>query len=265
MRSTTEVNTTQEVYRASKSDSCQQAWKMTDTLVSGCRGAYSRYIVAIMLTGSLARGSYQPGLSDVNLITVLDDESPDNVRIGVSTLYHQISHGYNIQFEPIIINHHDFWPPWDNSQCIQPELLRLKASGKVLSGRNIIAELPTPTKREMWQFDLSFRERLIESKQPPWQHWTLKSSLKTILGEATSYFYYKTGIIEYSKHNIANLFSHHIPYFSHLPVLKLASYLWRRYPCSVDEELQIQMAKQARDFRNHVTLALGFGKKCLIR
>ena len=260
-----EVNTGRKAYRMGTSRSCQQAWKMTDTFVSMCSGLYSQHIVAIILTGSLTRGSYQPGLSDVDLITVLDDQCPDSIRAGISRLYHQVGHDYSIQFDPIIVSYSDFWPPWDNSLCMPQEILRLQASGKALLGENIIAELPAPTKKEIWQSDRSFREWLVKSEQPPWQEWTLKSSLKTILGEATSYFYYKTGIAEYSKHHIAELFSLHIPHFSHLSTLELASYLWRHYPDSVDEELRSQMAKQARDFRNHVTLALGFGEKCLIQ
>ena len=260
-----EVNTGQKAYRMGTSRSCQQAWKMTDAFVSVCSGLYFQQIVSIMLTGSLTNGSYQPGLSDVDLITVLDDDCPDTIRADVSRLYQQIGHDHSIQFDPLIVSYHDFWPPWDNNPGIPQEILRLKASGKVLFGRNIIAELPTPTKKEMWQSDLSFREWLVKSEQPPWQEWTLKSSLKTILGEASSYFYYKTGIAEYSKHHIAELFSHHIPHFSHLSTLELASYLWRHYPDDEDEELRSQMAKQAKDFRNHVTLALGFGEKCLIQ
>ena len=79
-----------------------------------------------------------------------------------------------------------------------------------------------------------------------------------------TYFYYKTGITEYSKHQIADIFSHHLPHFSHLSTLSFASYLWKHYPDSADEGLQAQMADQARNVYNHVTLALGFGGKYLI-
>ena len=260
-----EVNTGQKVSQISTSDSCQQAWRMTDAFVSMCSGLYSQHIVAIMLTGSLTSGSYQPGLSDVDLITVLDDDCPDTIRTDVSRLYQQVGHDYSIQFDPLIVSYRDFWPPWDSNPGILQGILRLKANGKVLFGKNIIAELPTPTKKEVWQSDRLFREWLAKSEQPHWQDWTLKSSLKTILGEASSYFYYRTGIAEYSKHHIAKLFSHHIPHFGHLSTLELASYLWRNYPDSVDEELRSYMAEQAKNCRNHVTLELGFGEKCLIQ
>jgi hypothetical protein len=87
---------------------------------------------------------------------------------GISRPYLQVSHGYSIQFDTLIVRYHDFWPPW--------------------------------------------------------QEWTLKGSLKTIPGEATSYFYYKTGLAGYSKNHIAQLFSRHMPHFSHLSAFELASY-----------------------------------------
>ncbi len=117
----------------------------------------------------------------------------------------------------------------------------------------------------MWKFDLAFREWLLKSEQPAWHRWTLKRSIKAILEQAASYFYYKTGIVECSEYHIADLFSHHIPQFRYLSTLKLASYLWEHYSGSANEELRIQMAEQAVEFSNHVTLALGFGEKYLIR
>ncbi|MFC1714718.1 nucleotidyltransferase domain-containing protein [Candidatus Poribacteria bacterium] len=243
----------------------EQAWKTVDGFVDTCKEQYARNVVAIILTGSLAGGSYQPGLSDVDLLTVLGDRSPDRVRDSISSLCRRMSSDYSTQLDPIILEHSDFWPPWNDSLCIQPELLRLKAGARVLYGQNIVEHLPTPTKRQMWEFDRSFREWLTQSNQPNWRYWSLKESLKTIFGQAMTYFYYKTGIAEYSKHHIADLFSRHFPHFCHLSTLSFASYLWKHYPGSTDEGLRIQMAEQARDVHNYVTLALGFGEKYLIQ
>ncbi len=243
----------------------EQAWKTVDEFVDRCREQYAQDVVAVVLTGSLASGSYQPGLSDIDLLTVLSNDSPDRTRDGISSLYRRISRDYSTQLDPIILEHRDFWPPWNDSLCIQPELLRLKAGAKILYGQNIIERLPTPTKRQMWEFDRSSRGWLVQPDQPDWQNWSLKESLKTILGQAMTYFYYKTGITEYSKHRITDLFSHHFPHFCHLSTLSFASYLWRHYPGSTDEGLRIQMAEQARNVHNHVTLALGFGEDYLIQ
>ena len=242
----------------------QQAWTTVDTLVNRCKEQYAERVTAIILTGGLARGSYQPGLSDVNLITVLDDSSPDSVRADISGIYSQVGRDHSIQLEPIILKYADFWPPWNDDLRVQPELLRLKASARVLYGQNIIECLPTPTKGQMWKFHHSFRKWLLKSEQPGWQYWTLRESLKMVTEQAMSYFYYRTGIVEHNLHHIADLFSDHYPHFRHLSTLKLASYNWRQYPCGADEELRVQMAEEARDVYNHVTLALGFGEQYLI-
>ena len=242
---------------------CKFALKIVDQFVSECERTYSQHLVSIILAGSLARGSYQPGLSDIDVITVLRNESPDNVRIGISDIYNRLSVGNNIQFDPMIFEHQDFLPPWNDDLCIQPELLRMKASGKVLYGEEIIDDLPTPTKRQMWEFDLSFKKWFEESEQSDWQGWTLKSSLKSILGHATTYFYYKTGIFEFSKDHITDLFAYHFPDFPQYSSLMLASYLWHNYPEDVDETLRLRMAEQARAFMDYVDLSLGFRKICI--
>jgi len=250
-------------YQVSSKD-YQSALKMVHQFVCECEETYAQHLVSIILTGSLARGSYQPGLSDVDVITVLRDSSPDDVRVGLSHLYNRLSGEYNIQFDPITFEHQDILPPWDDDLCIQPEIFRMKASGKVLCGENIIDNLPTPTKRQMWEFERSFKKWFKESDQSNWQDWTLKNCLKAILGQATLYFYYKTGIFEFSKDHIADLFADHLPHFPHQSSIMLASYLWRHYPESVDETLRLRMAEQARRFVNYVNLSLGFGREYLI-
>ena len=117
----------------------------------------------------------------------------------------------------------------------------------------------------MWKFHRFYREQRTQSDEEAWTNWTLKSSLKTILEQATIYFYYKTGIFEYSKREIAILFAEHFPNFAYLSSLMLAAYLWHNYPDDADSELQLQIAEQARRFENHVTLALGFGEEYVIR
>ena len=251
-------------YQMSKNGDCQQALKMVDQFVSECEKTYAQHLVSIILTDGLARDSYQPGLSDIDLITVLRDETDHDVRSGISHVYSRISGENGIQFEPIVLEYRDFLPPWNNELCIQPEIFRMKASGMVLYGEDIIDTIPTPTKRQMWEFDRSFRIWLEESGQPDWKNWTLKSSLKSILGQATTYFYYRTGIFEFSRDHIADLFADHLRDFPHYSSLMLASYLWRHYPENVDEELRLRMAERARRLEDYVNLSLGFAEKCLI-
>ncbi len=248
----------------SKNRDCQRALKMVDQFVSECEKAYAQHLVSIILTDSLTRGAYQPGLSDIDVITVLRDESDDDVRAGISDVYSRVSGEYNIQFEPIILEYQDLLPPWNNDLCIQPEIFRMKANGMVLYGEDIIDTLPTPTKRQMWEFDCSFRIWLEESEQPDWQNSTLRNSLKSVLGQATTYFYYKTGIFEFSKDHISELFADHFPDFPHYSSLMLASYLWHHYPENVDEKLRLRMAERARRLENYVNLSLGFAEKRLI-
>lgn len=244
----------------------QEAWSMVNDFIKQCESQYKEDITAILLTGSLANGSYQPGLSDVDVITILKDETPENTRSGISEIYNQVHEKHGIQFEPVILRHRDFWPPWNDDLCIQPEIHRLKASGKVLYGEeNIIEQLPIPTKKEMWEFDISFREWLLKSDEQTWHEWSLKGALKVILGEASTYFYYKTGIVEHSKHHIAEYMAHQFPHFSYLSAVKFAAYLWQNYPDNADEGLRFQMAKQARDTHNHVTMALGFGERYIMK
>ena len=134
----------------------KKAWNIVYEFIAECTEPYAEHIVCILLTGSLARGSYQPGLSDIDVITVLCDDTPEYVAGDISALYNRISNKYSIQFGPIILRHRDFYRSWDNELDIQPELLRLKASGHTLYGKDIIPDLPTPTKQEMWEYDLYF-------------------------------------------------------------------------------------------------------------
>lgn len=247
------------------SKNCQQAWKAVDGFVDRCKEQYPQSIIAVIITGSLARGAYQPGLSDVDLVTILDDNSPESMEKGILSLYRKTSRDYGVPLDPIIFKHGDLCPPWSHDLRIQPELLRLKTDGRVLYGENVIQHLPMPTKRQMWQFHRWSREQPLESAPSDWRHGTLKGSINTVLEQAMTYFYYKTGIAEYSKHHIADLFSNHFPHFQYISALRLASHLWRHYPDSADEGLRVQMAKDARDIQNHVTRALGFGDKCLVQ
>lgn len=247
------------------SKDCQQAWKLVEHFAYECRKTYAAHLICMILTGSLSRGSYQPGLSDVDLITVLKDNAADYVKAAISDLYNRIDQKYGIQFEPIILKYQDFFPPWDDDLCIQPELLRLKSSGKILWGKDIIGLLPTPTRKQIREFDISFREWFLSSDEPSWKNWTLESSIKSILGSATWYLYHKTEIIEFSKYHIADLLSKHFPDFPHLPSLRLASTLWRNYPNKVDEKFRFQMAKRAKELENCLILELGIGDKYLLK
>ena len=244
----------------------QKVWNMINRFIQECKELYNNNIISIILTGSLANGSQQCKLNDFDLITVLDDEVSDNVKNKVTKLYHGIEKNHNIRFEPIVFKLCDFWPPWDSRLCIQLEILKLKANAKVLYGKDIITEIPTPTKREMWEFERSLREWSSELEdETTWQDWTLESSLRIILEHAALYFYYKTGIYEYRKNSIADIFSQQFPHFIYLSSLKIASYFWRHYPEDVNAELRLQMAEQAREFEDYIALALSFEKRRLIR
>ena len=247
----------------------KKAWNIVYEFIAECTEPYAEHIVCILLTGSLARGSYQPGLSDIDVITVLCDDTPEYVAGDISALYNRISNKYSIQFGPIILRHRDFYRSWDNELDIQPELLRLKASGHTLYGKDIIPDLPTPTKQEMWEYDLYFKNWIREYEPhwfTNWRDWSLKVCLKVILGGATSYLYYKADIVEYSKHAILETFSCYFPDFPHIQSLKKASYLWQHYfEFADDEGLRKKMTENAREFENYVVLTLGFGEKYLIR
>lgn len=217
------------------------AWLMLDHYVKSVTNDLGDQIKAILLTGSLATGSYVPGPGDVDQITILDDSAPRSVDKLVNQHIKQTMDAFNgaIHIAETLYRTSDLRRPWQTYWDLRPEtkhfittpeeLLRIHDHGQTIWCNEFnIGNLPVPTMHEI--IDYTKRWRIWDSNffylhpelMPP-DPMPVRLSVQSLLSSATMHYYLATGKTCFNKHQIADKMRDEVPSYRFHEGLRLAT------------------------------------------
>jgi hypothetical protein len=233
---------------------------------------FSDHIEAIILTGSLATNSYIPGPGDIDQITILKENAPDESESNLRELINSImeQHGNAINFSNIIYRRSELSRPWQQEYDLSPEerhrvcapeeLLRMADHGVVIFGdKNIIRQLDIPTVSEMREYHLRWRiwSDKIKAKDQKYlcqaQKPSARIAIQSILSKAPWHFYYHTGgETFFDKNNIAHKIDKCIPNYLFQQTLDVSTKIRVGGNFEVSDEAKNDLLERYYEFFNWV-------------
>ena len=223
-------------------------------------------VKAVVLVGSLSDDRYTGNAgSDIDLIHVLNDgvavDAKDTVR--GSILQTESETGKDIPISKCIYFYKDLFPPYrtdfelneKNKDMVElpVEIFRIKDSGKVIFGEDIIERIPVPTKDDVLLFH-SISERWNKSiaEQDPERHKKFLQTVanppvrlivQSVLTGAMTHYYFYTGNSCSNKATICEKVKTSIPDYRFTKLLEL-SHKWRFDPKSLTDDEEAFMLKE---------------------
>jgi predicted nucleotidyltransferase len=201
----------------------KRAREILQYYVNSVSAEFSDYIEAIILVGSLSNGSYIEGPGrDIDVITVLKDATNKDIRDLIFMEIDNIEDKFNkdIPIARTVYKLSELKRPFktdmdlslENKHLIEitTELQRIHESGILLYGRNIIEELPIPSRDEIIFFDeLSKRWSEKELSKNPQMRNVLADPpvnilVQIIITTTFHHYYYATNKSCSNKHEIAD-------------------------------------------------------------
>jgi hypothetical protein len=178
---------------------------------------------AVILCGSLATGSYVPGESDIDQITILRREAVPEAEAVVRKCREMAMHarGGGVNLADVVYRPEHLDRPWRTEWDVRPEtkhlvtvpeeLLRIHDHGQVIYSRGFqISDLPRPTIEEMvlyqarWRnWNAQYQEMHPEFTASVEEHPTPRVAAQSILSRAIWHYYFATGRTCFNKHRVA--------------------------------------------------------------
>lgn len=197
------------------------------------------HLEAIILTGSLATGSYIPGPGDIDQITILKESSPDDAVAGVQRIREAVlsNHERAINMADVVYRREDLARPWRVEYDLRPEtrhhvtvpeeLLRIADHGQVVCGNTGLTQLlEVPTVKEMIDYHRRWRrwneeikrinsDIAANSREP-----SVRLAVQSILSKAPwHYYFYSQGRTHFNKNTIADKIREAIPGYLFMDIL----------------------------------------------
>jgi len=211
--------------------------------VSALRESLPADVVAVLLTGSLATGSYLPG-RDIDQMTILRDDAPAGAeQAAAAALSASLDADYVVHVAPVVYRRGQLERPW----CIEwdlraesrhlvtvpEELLRLHDHGQVIFGRLDIATLPLPTREEILAYQQWWQERNRRYQSLHPEHAavvddpSVRVAVQILLSNAPWHYYYATGHTCFNKHTVGERLRAEVPGYRYLTAVVLATAIRR--------------------------------------
>jgi hypothetical protein len=218
-----------------------RARKILKCYIDYITSEFSEYICSILLVGSLTNGSYIEGPGrDIDQITVISDEAPETIRLCLLKKIDEIQNSFNndIPIAKSVYRYSEMQRPFntDIRPCIEDkyllevptELLRIHESGIIQYGRNIISQLPIPTREEVAFFDKlgnKWSDEVSKLIPPPNIQGELPTRIivQIILTNAFRHYFYFTGNSCSNKHLIADRIKKEIKNYRFQDLLDIAT------------------------------------------
>jgi predicted nucleotidyltransferase len=238
-----------------------RARQILESYVNSITNEFSEYICTILLVGSLTNGSYIEGPGrDIDQITIISDETPETVRLSLYKRINEIQSSFNndIPIAKSIYKYSEMQRPFktDIKPCIEEkyllevttELLRIHESGIVLCGKNIISQLPFPTRDEVAFLDKlgnKWSDEVSKLIPPPniQGELPIRIIVQIILTNAFRHYFYFTGKSCSNKHLIAERIKSEIKNYRFQDLLDLATEI----KMNPDKDLSCEKIKQLRN------------------
>lgn len=225
-----------------------------------------KFLKSVVLVGSLSDNTYTEGpSSDIDFVHIVDEnyyleakkeisdyieyvEKLTNNDIHIAKVvyaYESLFHPYNYDFELNIENRDNIEMPI--------EILRIKDSGKVIYGEDIIEKIENPTKKDILISD-KLEAMLLEAlkeKDPLWyenyketkQNPPIGILVQIVITSAMKDYFLITGKNCSSKFRILECIENDIPSFEYLELLRLC-HKWRFNKESITKSDLLKMEKE---------------------
>jgi hypothetical protein len=220
-----------------------RARKMLSEYVRDISAAIGGQLEAIILTGSLATGSYVPGPGDIDQITIVQDSASDSVIDDVQQIRRAMleRHEQAINMADVVYRRSELDRPWQTTYDLRPEtrhhvtvpeeLLRMSDHGQIAFGSDkYIQTLETPTFQELteyhhrwriWSNDIKQQRQDIEDNT---HRPTVRLAVQSILSKALWHYYYITkGQTCFNKNTIAGKMKNSAPTYTFQETLDVAT------------------------------------------
>lgn len=213
---------------------------------------FSEYIEAIILVGSLSNGSYVEGPGrDIDVIMIIKNTTSNDIRESILIKIDYIENKFNndIPIARTVYKLCEMKRPFrtdinlslENKHLLEvtTELQRVHESGILLYGRNIIEELPVPSREEIIYFNKLNRKwsKMQVSKSPEIQNVLndppINILVQIIITNAFRHYYYATNKSCSNKHEIASKMKHDVPNYRFQNALDIAT----KYKINPNKEL----------------------------
>jgi len=220
----------------------KRAREIVQDFVKSIETDFSNDIEAIILVGSLSNGSYVEGPGrDIDVITVLKDAANEEIR---NLILKQIDNteakfNYDIPIARTVYRLSQLKRPFkrditlslENKYLLEVtnELQRIHESGILLYGREIIKELPVPSREEIIYFNGLGRKWNKEelSKNPQLQEILnnppINILVQILITNAFNHYFYSTNKSCSNKHEVANKMRQDVPNYKFQRALDIAT------------------------------------------
>lgn len=220
----------------------RRAREILERYIHSITNEFSNYIESILLVGSLTNDSYVEGPGrDIDQVMVLRDDTPEEIKKLILKRIEEIENGFNndVPIARTVYKVSEMMRPFrtDIELCVEnkhlleitTELFRIHESGIVLYGKNIILELPVPTREEVIYFnELNTKWSREEERKNPSFSDVLKNppvriAVQIVITNAFKHFYYATGKSCSNKHEIADRMKNEVKNYLFQDLLELAT------------------------------------------
>lgn len=245
-----------------------RARQILKSYVDTAAGEFSEYVCTILLVGSLTNGSYIEGPGrDIDQITVITDDTPETIRQSILKNIVEIQTSFNndIAIAKSVYKYSEMHRPvkTDIKPCIEDkyllelpvELLRIHESGIILYGKNLISQLPIPTRDEVILFDKLSRQWSDEVRRimPPPEiqgELPVRIIVQSILTNAFRHYFYFTGKSCSNKHLVADKIKREVKNYKFQELLDLATEFKMNPSKNFSDEKIHQLRATFNEFRD---------------
>ena len=244
------------------------AWAILRRYVAAVRAAPDCCVEALLLAGSLATGSYVPGPSDVDQITVIHQDAPQGTEDRLLTWIERAmeAYGNEVHLAPVVYRRSNLDRPWLESWdlrrstrhliTVPEELLRIHDHGRVLHGApSFVNQLPRPTRGEVLAYHLRWRcwDHEIMRNHPHLDpaimtDIPIRLAVQVILSRAVWHHYFATGSTCLNKNVIARRLAAEVPGYRFQEGVDLAAQVRRARFSDGSQQVRERLTAWCRRF-----------------
>ncbi|MDR1329940.1 MAG: nucleotidyltransferase domain-containing protein [Oscillospiraceae bacterium] len=223
-------------------------------------------VKSVVLVGSLSDDTYTGNAgSDIDLIHVLNDDAAADAGNIIRSCISQTEAetGNDIPISRCVYFYKNLLPPYktdfelcaDNKDMVELpiEIFRMKDSGRIIYGEDIIGKIPVPTRNDVLLFhniSKSWNKAIAEQDPERYKRFLqtaaappIRLIAQSVLTGAMTHYYFYTGDSCSSKAKIYEKVKTSIPDYRFIKLLKL-SHKWRFDPENVDDDEKAFMLKE---------------------
>jgi hypothetical protein len=144
--------------------------------------AHGEDLLSVILYGSAAGGEHHEGFSDINILCVLKDIAPEQLRASgpVFRWWHDLGHA-----SPLMLSEHEVETSTD---CFAIEFHDMQEQRKILHGKDVIAKLTVDRTFYRAQVERELRAKLLRLRMKAAPVLSEKATLARLLADSLSTF-----------------------------------------------------------------------------